>query len=118
MDQPNRTIWNRDGILREFVDWIGDRMGIIKEEDWYSIHKNDVIKYGGSGLLSMHHDSASLLLVEAFPYPEIRWNCWLFKDPPPGYWEDGVTRRYWNNYHRNLVNSLKLGDSSIGLQTR
>src|SRR4051794_41162269 len=80
---------NRDRLWdiyhqRDFLDHLGKNLGFKYLEDWYQIKIEDIVKYGGRGLISKYGDSPSKLLQTIFP--QFSWISWKFSKVPQGFW--------------------------------
>jgi hypothetical protein len=52
---------------REFMDALGEVLGISHLDDWYGVTKEDIINAGGRSLLEEYGGSGSKLLKAAYP---------------------------------------------------
>ena len=72
---------NRRGLLEQ----VGNRLNLVKLEDWYRVIYSQFYQNGGKRILHYTKGSMSRLLQEAYPnYP---WDERLFTKAPHRYWE-------------------------------
>ena len=76
--------WNNLQNQREFMDWLSRELGFVEFEDWYNISKEQIITYGGSGLMDIYRNSPMSALKSV--YPEYEWVEWRFNRVPVGFW--------------------------------
>ena len=79
-------------IRKDYVLWLGKRLGYNTMEEWYGI-SHDVIcdNYGGSLLVSYYNNSAYNLIKDMFP--QYKWLVWMFKCAPRDVWKDADIRK-------------------------
>jgi hypothetical protein len=84
--------WQEIERRRDYVLWLGHRLGFRRMEDYYRI-KTDDFKYNyGAGVAVTYWRSSTVDAVrEAFPQYE--WHDWLFNMVPKHIWRDMKTRR-------------------------
>lgn len=73
------------------------KCGYKEMEEWYNVKSEDIVKNGGSTLLSYHNSSPSTALQSA--YPEHRWELDKFKHKPRRFWEH-------KNNHKQVFDQL------------
>lgn len=69
-------VWNSMETVKYFLDELRNHLGFKEMEDWYRVTANDIIQFGGSGLLTKYNSSPALLLESVFP--EYQWKRWKF----------------------------------------
>lgn len=107
--------WKEIPFQQEFLKKIGESLGFqkvidtipkfqpLKDEDFYKLKKEDVRKFGGSGLLRQYNNSIIDMVMKAFPNKE--WKKWKFSDDkPPGYWIDIQNQK---EFFEGLAKDLK-----------
>jgi hypothetical protein len=58
--------------------------GIDTQEDWYGVQLDQILKSGGSGLVSQYNNSIITALKNVFP--EFEWFNWKFPHTSHGFW--------------------------------
>lgn len=69
--------WNSEENQKDFLDWLGKKLGFVKVEDWYTITGKEIKEKGGSGLIRKYRESPFKLLQAI--YPQHSWNVQRFK---------------------------------------
>jgi len=69
------SMWDDPQKAREFVEWVGTKLGVKKVEDWYEIRNEDVRRLGGAYLLNKNGGLMGLLSKN---YPEQKWELGKF----------------------------------------
>ena len=64
--------WNEVKEHRKFLDWVGEQMGLRNKSDWYNVTEKDIVRYGGSSLLSKYQFSLLNILSEV--YSDFKWD--------------------------------------------
>lgn len=75
-----------------YLDWLGNRLGFQKPEDWYGVHRSDFLKNHGGGLFRICYDSSPYNAMKDYR-PDFDWKPWLFGGAPCGFWHDVENRR-------------------------
>lgn len=88
--------WKEHRNLTEFFEDLGNSRGFRFEnliylhcrsmEDYYSLHKRDIIEFGGSGLLTHYGNSIVQAISAAFPH--FTFLPWKFTHVSNQYWKD------------------------------
>lgn len=76
--------WETHSHQVQYMDWLGDQLGIKTKEDWYD-KKWEQLTSHGNRLLDKYNNSPSVLLKAV--YPEHDWQIEKFRRTPLGYWE-------------------------------
>jgi hypothetical protein len=95
-----RGYWNRKSNRKFFYEWIEDRLGIQRGEEWYEVKNQDIVELGGAGLLQYYGGSH----VDALK--DIHWNSHSSSWQP---WRfDSIPRSNWNipQNRRNFFDSM------------
>ncbi len=79
-----RTFWCNRKNHTLYMNWLGQRLGIRRPEDWYNITNEDFIKNKGGAFL-LHYNCTISAAVMAHQ-PDYDWKEWLFKKIPKGFW--------------------------------
>jgi len=77
--------WDNKKNQRNYLDWLGIQLGFTDLNDWYRIFHQDIVDYGGIGILTKYDGSPSKMLQSV--YPEHNWNIYKFDKVPYGHWE-------------------------------
>lgn len=72
---PN--VWKDADIRKNYVLWLGERLGYNTMEDWYGITVKAISDNYGWGILKHFNGSPYQLIKSVFP--EYKWLVWLFK---------------------------------------
>lgn len=86
-----RGFWEKEENRRQYMIWLGKKLGFFKLEDWYQIASADFSKNYGIGLL-FHFNGSPSLAVKEF-YPNYDWKPWKFKVTPNGFWKQAENRK-------------------------
>jgi hypothetical protein len=106
---------------RVFFDWQAKTLGVTNMEDWYRVHRTELIKEKagmclsggkvatlrkptsrlmmlrerlGNFLIKTYYDN-SYQLALASVYPEHDWKPWMFSAVPVGYWDNTANHRLY-----------------------
>lgn len=71
--------WTNTSNHIAFFDWLFKQVGAKCMEDWYKVTAEDILSYGGGGLLNNYKNSPSKALQRV--YPQHKWELWRFKTP-------------------------------------
>lgn len=84
--------WQEASNRRQYMEWLGNKLGYTTWEDWYQIDSNSFLHHHGSGLL-LHsfNNSPSAAVVDSFP--EHKWVRFMFRVVPHGHWEEKANQR-------------------------
>jgi len=86
-------VWENADIRKEYLEWLGKRLGFNNIEDWYGITTNAINDNYGSGLLGRFNNSPYKLIKDVFP--EYKWFVWMFNVTPKGMWENAAIRKQY-----------------------
>lgn len=95
--QRGGSVWRR----RKF-DWIATRLGIEKQEDWYSVSTVQ-LKANGERVSSVKSTLESV-------YPEFIWDAQRFKRIPHAHWKDVLHRREYMDWLADELNIQRQED--------
>ena len=90
---PN-NYWVEPQHQKDYMKWLGNRLGYTKLSDWYSISK-DVFNnnYGGS-FLAVAFDNSPITAVKK-TFPEYDWKEWLFGHASTDFWQQTTNLRQY-----------------------
>ena len=81
---PSESYWADKKIQREFFDKLAKKFEIKEWEDWYQIKASDVVKNGGTTIVSIHGGSVFRALMNIYPeHPWLEVNKNWFSSPNP-----------------------------------
>jgi len=73
----NNKYWDDIELQRDYLDRIGEQIGIHSLEEWYCMTANDVEQKTGSTFLMQFGNSLLQLLVNIYPeYPMANMEIW------------------------------------------
>eukprot|EP01114_Cavostelium_apophysatum_P022095 TRINITY_DN7884_c0_g1_i1.p1 TRINITY_DN7884_c0_g1~~TRINITY_DN7884_c0_g1_i1.p1 ORF type:complete len:873 (-),score=176.06 TRINITY_DN7884_c0_g1_i1:3235-5853(-) len=77
--RKSKSFWDDLTTQRKYFEWLGHRLGVKKNEDWYSLPslRAKILANGGRTLLTMYGDSPARALAAAFP--DFDWLRWMFE---------------------------------------
>jgi hypothetical protein len=85
--------WDDPKNRKEYMNWLGRKLGFQKIENWYKITGSEFYHNKGGTLLVKHGGSPIEVLKANFP--EYEWLPWKFKQSPQGFWQKkGNCRAY------------------------
>lgn len=76
---------------RNDLDILSEKLGIKKQDDWYSVSVTDVKNVGGEKVLSQYNNS--LFYAFQHEYPEFQWNLLQFQYVPYRFWKEKKNQR-------------------------
>jgi hypothetical protein len=85
-----RKCWKDTDNHREFLDRLGDQLGLKKISDWYDITRQQIASKGGSGILRKYGESHSKLIMSV--YSKHNWSSFCF-NVGSGYWDVSYNRK-------------------------
>lgn len=77
---------------RSRFDWIGEQLGIEKQEDWYSASLQEVKELGAELLLRTEFEDSLFSALQSI-YPEYQWNPLPFDSAPDHHFMDKKNQR-------------------------
>ncbi|RMG36348.1 MAG: hypothetical protein D6725_10755 [Planctomycetota bacterium] len=80
-----KGFWNRRANRVRYLEWLGQRLGFTRMEDWYGVRRTDFLRHHGGHLLRYYRGSPVRALRDCFP--EYDWKEWLFGRVPTGFWD-------------------------------
>lgn len=80
---PKHT-WSNVAVITKYMHWLGNVLGYISLDDWYSITQEDLKQHYGCGLLNAY---GSLYVILKMVFPKHDWMIWRFSKSPPNIWE-------------------------------
>ena len=83
--------WNNKQNQKNYMEWLGKKLGYTTMEDWYKINKSIIMNNQGAGLISNQFNSSYIKLLNSV-YPNYNWLEWKFQL---------TSRNYWGTNSRN-----------------
>lgn len=80
--KTNSIFWKDSSNIREYINWLGSKLGYQKLDDWYSVQTADFKRFSGGGLIDLYTPRELL----AIAYPNNNWMPWKFKQLAQNYW--------------------------------
>lgn len=84
-------LWDNRATCRQYMNWLGKRLGYTCLDDWYGLKLSDVEENHGAMLAHKYRDSVSALVIDLVP--RRRWCEWKFGRVPTGFWDCPENRR-------------------------
>lgn len=103
---PNH-FYNVPQNQRAYMEWLGERLGTKKMEDWYNIDTYVFLKNNGRILLSLFNNSPSKVVVQTFN--EHKWELFKFTTPE-GHWKSPQNRRAYMDWLGKEFGYTKMED--------
>lgn len=86
-----RGFWRNPENRRNYMDWLGDRLGYKNPHDWYNI-SSEMFQYNfGQAILRSYYDNSPIKALHEY-YPDMEWHEWLLRNPSRNYWKDPLNR--------------------------
>jgi len=93
--------WESRGNCRRYLNWLADRLGYRRWEDWYKVRVKDFLRNRGISLLAEYKTSPARALMDVFPGRN--WCEWKFSQVTDGFWRQARNRhRYLHWLGRQL----------------
>lgn len=70
---------------RALLNKVGQKLGIDKWENWYTVTQSQLIDNGVGSLLMSRYNGSPASLIQSV-YPEHPWKLWQFNSVPSRYW--------------------------------
>ncbi|MCP4659821.1 MAG: hypothetical protein GY856_30835 [bacterium] len=86
-----RNFWSDLGNRRQYLEWLGERLGFETLEDWYRLTYDDLMENHGHSLMLRYSSSPCLVIIASFP--EHEWLEWRFYKVALGFWNNADNRR-------------------------
>src|SRR5205807_1406644 len=67
-----KKLWDDEITVKEYLDWLCQRLSIHKHEDWYSVRWEQIARLGGSRLLQK---SGGIMALLTKYYPHHPWDA-------------------------------------------
>jgi len=103
-----RSFWDNPRNHKRYMQWLAEKCGVTKPEDWYRITNQDFRRNKGGAFL-LHYDSTISRAVKAY-LPRYRWKEWLFDKTPKGFWNDRSNRIRYMKWLGKQLGYRKLED--------
>lgn len=110
-ESSSQIEWTSSGRMeRKYFDWFAELLQIERQEEWYTVSKDEVCEErGGRALLLSSHFNDSLFAAVSSAYPgkdicsvilmtvntttEYQWHLWLFAERASEFWKDRENQR-------------------------
>lgn len=86
-----RHFWQDPKNHRQYMQWLGETLGIREPSDWYRVTNQDFRDHGGGAFL-IHYDSTVSAAIKSY-LPQYDWKEWMFDKTPKGFWQERKNRR-------------------------
>jgi hypothetical protein len=90
----SRNYWEHRENQQRYLDWLSSVLGVVTQQDWYTVLLEDVLENGGAMLCGKYGGSHGAALQAL--YPQYEWYPWLFTHSPSKFWSS------WSNQRRYL----------------
>jgi hypothetical protein len=101
-----KGFWRSHENQLEYIQWLGQRLGFHKPEDWYRVTQDHFLSNAGASLLKRYGLSAFKAVMALIPPPKGGWIEWQFTRVPQRYW--------WKK--KNRMRYLKWLESKLGFK--
>ncbi len=93
----HHTWKNRDGTLniinhKIYAQYLGEKFGYNKMEDWYKLTTKQMFKNYGYGILAQHYNNSHIKFIKNI-FPDYDWLEWKFNVVPKKFWKDMDNRK-------------------------
>ena len=106
---PN-GFWQEKTNRRNYLLWLGYKLGFRRIEDWYWITHTDLKRHNGQGLAGFYWNASAIVGVKEC-FPEYDWKEWLFRMAPGS---SGTTRPIIAGTWRGSVSNSDTGGPKTG----
>ena len=122
-NQIPKGFWNDVNNVKEYMNWLSDKLNIKTMEDWYKVSKEvksikyikinyykikDIIENYGSSLIKHYNESIINLIKSA--YPNYNWLPWKFNHAPKGFWSNENNVKEYMNWLSERLNIKTMED--------
>jgi hypothetical protein len=105
---PSR-FWEDRQNRRNYLLWLGHRLGFRRMKDWYRLTRRDACCNHGGGLFKNYWPGFPFdALRECFP--EHEWQEWFFSTVPDGFWNVAVNRRRYMHWLGHRLGFRRMKD--------
>ena len=87
-----RGFWRQPQNRRDYLLWLGGKLGFCRMSDWYRLTYQDMAKHHGSGLANIWWHSSPVEAVQKC-FPAYDWEEWQFVQVPMAFWTTAHNRR-------------------------
>lgn len=108
-----KGFWRDADNCRQYMKWLGQRLGFKRPHDWYRVTLDDFDAHDGRQFLRHYNDSPVAAVKDFLPRHE--WHEWKFVRVPLAFWESPRNR---NRYLGWLGRKLGFRRHSDWLQIR
>jgi hypothetical protein len=82
--------WKSPANRRSYLEWLGERLGYRRPEDWYQVTSRDFLRNRGKGMLNEYRGSSASAVSASLPG---QWYEWNFVRAPKGFWKTAENRK-------------------------
>lgn len=94
-DAVPKGFWRNPQNRLRYMQWLEKQLGIETLSDWYRISKEDFLRHGGSGMMSLFRCPSRAVKAT---FPDHEWVPWFFVEIPHGYFADPTNRRLYMDW--------------------
>ena len=120
--QASKGYWNDENNIKEYMNWLSEKLNIKTMEDWYKITQKvkitnkiniididqDIQQNHGSALIQNNNNSYIKFITSV--YPNYQWLPWKFTHTPKGYWNDENNIKEYMNWLSEKLNIKSMED--------
>lgn len=110
---PN-GFWDDPKNCRDYLNWLGTRLGFKRLEDWYQVRRDDFKQNSGSGFLKRFKKPYFGLKIA---FPDYEWLPWCFKTLPDGFWDNESNLQWYLQWLGEQLN-FRSSTDWIGISTK
>jgi hypothetical protein len=89
--------WTHRENRRDYLLWLGYKLGFRRMQDWYRITHEDVKRHHGRALAGNYWNASAIEGVKEC-FPEYDWKEWLFVCAPRAFWKDEANHRRYMDW--------------------
>jgi hypothetical protein len=90
------SFWKSQNNRRRYMDWLGNKLGYQKPDDWYHVTQDDF--HSNHGYPIFGHVGKTLLSVLEEYLPNFEWKPWLMEPAPFNFWKDMINQRVYMDW--------------------
>lgn len=86
-----RAFWADPKNHRRYMQWLGERRGVKRPQDWYKVtNRHFATNKGGAFLLHYNSTVSAAIMKHLSDYD---WKEWMFSKTPKGFWDKKKNRK-------------------------
>ena len=101
--------WSTRANRVKYMKWLGQKLSIRKNADWYQISRKHFQDNYGGGLLATTYKDSPLAALQDY-MPKEKWIPWLFVRTPQAFWRDPKNRKLYLNWLGKQLGFSKIDD--------